>query len=131
MKLNSLVPNAYYDMVAGMPTSLYKDNDGSFLYRYNIMPQMGTAEDGGEEKQIGWQCREIRVWEQPTKSVIKKAVIRSVIDDSAEFAIINDYYKHVLGVKTDESAIERYKEYLLFTEDLDAMLDIDFNPKIK
>lgn len=122
MKLKSLKPNAFYDMIIGAPSFLYKDNDGSFLFRYNIEPQMRTEEDGGEEKQVGWQCREIRIWEHPTKSVLKKAIIRSVVDDAEELAIVNAYNKHVLGVKVCEQAVEEYKEFLLFTEELDKML---------
>lgn len=125
MKLDSLAPNAYYDMVVGMPSTLQKDNDGSYLYRYNIQPQMGTDEEGGEEKQIGWQCREIRIWEQPTKAVLKKAIIRSIIDESTELGIINDYNKHVLGVKINKDSLERYKNYLLFTEEVDEFLNED------
>lgn len=125
MKLDLLAPNAFYDMVIGMPPYLYKDNDGSFLYRYNIQPQMGTDEEGGEEKQVGWQCREIRIWEHPTKSALKKAIIRSVVDDAEELAIVNAYNKHVLGVKVCEQAVEEYKEFLQFTEDLDKMLNTE------
>lgn len=126
MKLNLLTPNAYYDMVAGMPSFLQKDNDGSHLYRYNIQPQMVVDEEGGQEKQVGWQCREIRIWEQPTKSALKKAIIRSLIDEAKELNIINSYNKHVLGVKVCEQAVEEYKEFLLFTEELDEMLGNDF-----
>lgn len=122
MKLDLLVPNAHYDMVVGMPSTLQKDNDGSFLYRYNIQPQMGTDEESGEEKQVGWQCREIRIWEQPTKRALKKAIIRSIVDDTEELAIVNAYNKHVLGVKVCQEAVEEYKEFLQFTEDLDSML---------
>lgn len=123
MKLYSLVPNAYYDMIVGMPSTLQKDNDGSYLYRYNIQPQMGVDEDGGEEKQVGWQCREIRIWEHPTKSILKKAIIRSLVDDAEELAIVNAYNKHILGIKVCEQAVEDYKEFLQFTEDLDSMLE--------
>lgn len=123
MILKSLLPNAHYDMTVGMPTSLYKDNDGSFLYRYNIMPLMGIDKESGREIQVGWQCREIRIWEKPTRSVLKKAIIRSVIDDAGELAIVNAYNKHVLGVKICEQAVEEYKEFLQFTEDLDEMLN--------
>ena len=36
MKLNSIEANAHYDMAHGKPAVLEKDNDGSFLYRFNI-----------------------------------------------------------------------------------------------
>lgn len=126
MKLDSLVPNAHYDMVHGTPKTIEKDNDGSFLYRYNITPEMGVQ---GEEKetQVGFSCREIRVWEHPTKAVLKKAIIRSVIDDTAEFDLVNSYNKDAMGIKKDSNAVAAYKEYLQFTEDVDAMLVSDLS----
>lgn len=127
MKLNLLEPNARYDLAHGKPSVFEKDNDGSFMYRYNIEPEMGIKEGETEETQIGWMCREIRVWSQPTKSVVKKAIIRSVVDDTAEFDIVNSYNKHVLKIKLDATAVDAYKEYLQFTEDLEAMLISDFS----
>lgn len=127
MKLNLLEPNARYDLAHGKPSVFEKDNDGSFMYRYNIEPEMGIKEGETEETQIGWMCREIRIWSQPTKSVLKKAIIRSVVDDTAEFDIVNSYNKHVLKIKLDATAVDAYKEYLQFTEDLEAMLISDFS----
>ena len=128
MKLNLLEPNAMYDLVHGKPSVLEQDNDGSFLYRYNIEPEMGIPDGQTEEIQIGWQCREIRIWEKPTKAVLKKAIIRSVVDETKEFALLNDYNKHILEIKVDLTAVDAYKEFLQFTEDVDAMLVV---PNIK
>lgn len=127
MKLNSLAPNARYDLEHGKPSVFEQDNDGSNLYRYNIELEMGIPDGQTEEIQVGWQCREIRIWEKPTKAVLKKSVIRSIVDESAEFDIVNSYNKHVLGVKLDTTAVDNYKEYLQFTEDLDTMLISDFS----
>ena len=126
MNLNLLEPNASYDLVHGRPSTFQRDNDGSYLYRYNIAPQMRVPEGGDEETQVGWQCREIRIWEKPTKSTLKKAIIRSILDDSAEFDIINSYNKHTLKIKVDNAAVTAYIQYLQFTEDLDDMLVVDF-----
>lgn len=124
MKLKELKPNACYDMVAGRPTEICRDNDGSWLYRYNIEPWIDKLGlDEAEEEQIGWQCREVRVWEQPMKSVLKKAIIRSVVDESTELGIINDYNMHEMGIRANAKAVERYKEYLLFIDELDKMLE--------
>jgi hypothetical protein len=84
-----------------------------------------------KEVQIGWECREIRIWEQPTKGVLKKTIIRSVLDESAEFNLVNSYNKHILGVKEDATALDEYKEYLRFTEDVDKMLLTDFSTETK
>jgi hypothetical protein len=127
MKLNSLMPDARYDLVHGKPPVFEKDNDGSYLYRYNIEPVMGLSSEKKKEVQTGWQCREVRIWTQPTRAILKKAIIRSVVDESAELAIVNAYNKHVLEIKVDAKAVDAYKEYLQFTEDLDAMLISDFS----
>lgn len=131
MKLNSLAPNAKYDLVHGKPSTFEKDNDGSHLYRYNIQQEMGIPDGEKKEVQIGWECREIRIWEQPTKGVLKKAIIRSVLDESAEFNLVNSYNKHILGIKEDTTALDEYKEYLRFTEDVDKMLLTDFSTETK
>ena len=127
MKLNLIVPNAHYDMAHGKPAVLEYDNDGSWLYRLNIEPEMGIPEGQQEETQIGWKCYEVRGYNKATKENVKKVVIRSVIDETAEFDLVNSYNKHVLGIAVNESAVEEYKEYLQFTEDLDAVLIEDLS----
>lgn len=122
MKLNSIEANAHYDMAHGMPAILEKDNDGSCLYRYNIEPETGIPDGEEKEVQTGWKCCEIRTFNKPTKANLKKAIIRSVLDETAEFDLVNSYNKHVLGVAVDENAVAAYKEYLQFTEDLDVLL---------
>lgn len=122
MKLNSIEANAHYDLAHGMPAVLEKDNDGSFLYRFNIESEMGIPDGQDKEVQVGWKCYEIRTFNKPTKANIKKAIIRSVLDETAEFDLVNSYNKHVLGVAVDEKAVADYKEYLQFTEDLDVLL---------
>jgi hypothetical protein len=127
MKLSSIEPNARYDLVHGKPSVFEKDNDGSHLYRFNIEPEMGIPDGQESEVQIGWTCCEIRIWETPTKSVLKKAIIRSVVDESAEFNLVNSYNKHTLKIKVDATAVDKYKEYLIFTEDVEALLVQDFS----
>ena len=96
MKLDLIEPNAHYDMAHGKPAVLEYDNDGSWLYRLNIEPEMGIPEGQEEETQIGWKCYEVRGYNKATK-------------------------ENVLGVAVNESAVDEYKEYLQFTEDLDAV----------
>ena len=125
MKLHLLEPNTQYDMQHGRPAVIEADNDGSWLYRYNIKEQFSVPEGKTEQELSGWECREIRIWETPSKTSLKKAIIRSIIDGPAEFALVNSYNKHILGIKIDETAVEEYKEFLLFTEELDALLTTD------
>lgn len=125
MKLNSLAPNAQYDLQHGRPAVLEADNDGSYLYRYNISEQFRVVEGKTDEEHVGWECCEIRIWETPSKTALKKAIIHSVLDEPAEFALVNSYNKHILGIKNNPTAVEEYKEFLLFTEELDALLTAD------
>ena len=127
MKLNSLEPNAHYDMEHGMPAVLEKDNDGSVIYRVNITEEKAIPDGEAEERQIGWSCYEVRTFAKPTKANLKRVFIRSVIDETAEFSLVNSYNKHILGIAPDDKAVAEYKEYLQFTEDLDAQITRDLS----
>ena len=50
-----------------------------------------------------------------------------VIDETAEFDLVNSYNKDLMGIKKDAKAIADYTEYLQFTEDVDAMLVNDLS----
>ena len=127
MKLDSLEPNAHYDLAHGIPAVLEKDNDGSVIYRVNITEETAIPDGEAEERQIGWSCYEVRTFDKPTKANVKRVFIRSVIDETAEFALVNSYNKHILGIATDDKAVAEYKEYLQFTEDLDAQIIRDLS----
>lgn len=127
MTLNSLTPNAHYDMAHGIPSVIERDNDGSFVYRLNIVPEYRENEETGEKEQIGWMCYETRCWNNIDKPTIERAVIRSVLDDCSEFDLVNSYNKHVLGIKEDEQAVADYKEYLQFTIDLGDQITKDLS----
>ena len=127
MKLNSLEPNARYDLAHGIPAVLEKDNDGSVIYRVNITEETAIPDGEAEERQIGWSCYEVRTFDKPTKANVKRVFIRSVIDETAEFALVNSYNKHILGIAPDDKAVAEYKEYLQFTEDLDAQIIRDLS----
>lgn len=116
-------------MTHGQPLTLEKDNDGSFIVRLNVAPEMGNP--GGdntiqsadaEQEQIGWSCFEVRTFSTPTKANLKKAIIRMIVDETAEFDLVNSYNKHVFGIKVDEAAVQRYKDFLTLTEEIDAAL---------
>ena len=127
MKLDSLEPNAHYDMAHGMPAVLEKDNDGSVIYRVNITEEKAIPEGENEARPIGWSCYEVRTFDKPTKANLKRVFIRSVIDETAEFSLVNSYNKHILGIAPDDKAVAEYKEYLQFTEDLDAQIIRDLS----
>lgn len=127
--LKDLEPNVYSDMVSGKPKVIEIDNDGTYLYRYNISPYLDVSTDegeNGEKKQIGWKYRELRLNGTPNKSQVKLAIIRSVYDESTELDIRNNYKMVELGIEDDPTAIERYKEYLLFYKDVEKQMIEDF-----
>ena len=125
MKLDSLAPNAFYDMVVGMPTTLQRDNDGSYLYRYSIKPRMVAGEDGGEEKQDGWQCRELRLFVEPTCENIRHAIINSVYNADARLDLVSRYNAYVSAISNDDTIAEEYKSFIQFMDDVDELLDCD------
>lgn len=125
MKLDSLAPNAFYDMVVGMPTTLQRDNDGSHIFRYNIKPRMVAGEDGGEEQQDGWQCRELRLFVEPTCDNIKHAIINSVYNADARLDLVSRYNAYVSAISNDDTIADEYKSFIQFMDDVDELLDCD------
>ena len=123
MKLDLIAPNAHYDMEHGKPAAIQHDNDGSTIIRYDIEPEFAEKEGETEPEQIGWMCHEVRIWDKPEKVSVKKAVIRDVIDESAEFALVNAFNSHALGIEINPAAVEEYKEYLQFRADVDKMVE--------
>lgn len=109
MKLDLIEPNAHYDMTHGRPAVLEYDGNGSWLYRLNIGPETGIPEGQEEEARIGWRCYEVRGYDGATKDNVKRAVIRSLLDETAEFASVNSYNKYVLGIAVDEKAVEEHR----------------------
>ncbi len=114
-------------MEHGEPAALQHDNDGSTIIRYNIKPEYGIPEGKKKEVQIGWMCHEVRMWEQPTKATMKKAIIRDVVDESQEFAIVNSYNSHILAIEVNPDAVDEYKEYLQFRKDVDTLIETILN----
>ena len=123
MKLDLIAPNAHYDMEHGKPAAIQHDNDGSTIIRYDIEPEFAEKEGETEQEQIGWMCHEVRIWDKPEKVSVKKAVIRDVIDESAEFALVNAFNSHALGIEINPAAVEEYKEYLQFRAAVDKMVE--------
>ena len=131
MKLEELKPDAFYDMTAGEPMRLQRDNDGSHLFHYNIQPRMVADEDGGEEKQDGWQCRELRLFVEPTTDNIKHAIINSVYSLDERFDLINRYNAFASAISDDATIETDYKAFIQLVDDIDALLDEDKTGKSK
>lgn len=131
MKIDSLKPNAFYDLVAGAPERLKRDGDGTHLFRYNIRPQMGTDEGGEGEIQIGWECRELRLFVEPTADNIKHAIINSVYSLDERLDLINRHNAFTSAISDDATIEDEYKEFIQLLDDIDALLDEDKAKKSK
>ena len=105
---------AFYD---NQPSELQQDNDGTFLFRWNI------ESFENEDEQTMWICDEIRCTGEPSKHHIKKCIIREKYDETKEFSLVNKYNAHKEGIKIDVQAETDYLDYLQFTFDLDTILE--------
>lgn len=123
MRLDSLEPNAHYDMAHGKPAIIERDVQGFYYYRFNIEAEYNTPEGATEPVQVGWMCYEVIVWNAITKDVCKHAILRSVLNESEEFALVNAYNSHVLGIEENEQAVAEYREFLTFRKDVAELLD--------
>ena len=102
--------------------------NGAYHYNYNIVERQETDPETGEIKTV-YDYDTVKVWDKPTYEKLVKAVIREKLDETQEFAIINEYNAGVLGVITDttkkQEAKQAYKDYLTFVAATKAMVKAD------
>lgn len=92
------------------PPVLLNLGDGSYHYNYNVKSVTKTREDGQPEE--GYEYETVHIWGTPTYDNCVKAVLRSRLDETEEFALINKYNAYKLGLSTDKTAETDYKAYL-------------------
>lgn len=109
------------------PAIIQDLGNGSFHYNYNVTERKIEDEEVGEKTVYDYDT--VQVWEKPTYDNLTRAIIRSEIDETEEFSLINDYYAAQLGVETDEDrkakAVNDYKAYLAHVADLKQMVRDD------
>lgn len=102
--------------------------NGAYHYNYNIVERQEIDPETGEVKTV-YDYDTVKVWNEPTYEKLVKAVIREKLDETAEFAIINEYNAGVLGVITDAAAKaaakQAYKDYLTFVANTKEMVKKD------
>lgn len=110
------------------PAVIQPLGNGAYHYNYNIVERQETDPETGEIKTV-YDYDTVKVWDKPTYEKLVKAVIREKLDETQEFAIINEYNAGVLGVITDTSkkqeAKQAYKDYLTFVAATKAMVKAD------
>lgn len=101
--------------------------NGSYHYNYNIVEENVADEEVGEKTVYNFDT--VQVWQKPTYENLTKAVIRSELDETEEFSLINDYYAAQLGIETDEDrkakAEADYKAHLSRVAEIKAMVKGD------
>ena len=110
------------------PAVIQPLGNGAYHYNYNIVERQETDPETGEIKTV-YDYDTVKVWDKPTYEKLVKAVIREKLDETQEFAIINEYNAGVLGVITDttkkQEAKQAYKDYLTFVAATKAMVKAD------
>lgn len=110
------------------PAVIQPLGNGAYHYNYNIVERRETDPETGEVKTV-YDYDTVKVWDKPTCEKLVKAVIREKLDETQEFAIINEYNAGVLGVITDttkkQEAKQAYKDYLTFVAATKAMVKAD------
>lgn len=110
------------------PAVIQPLGNGAYHYNYNIVERQETDSETGEVKTV-YDYDTVKVWDKPTYEKLVKAVIREKLDETQEFAIINEYNAGVLGVITDatkkQEAKQAYKDYLTFVAATKAMVKAD------
>jgi hypothetical protein len=95
------------------PKKIQYLGDGSFYYNYDITPIIKTINNGEtEEEQQAYSFIQVRLYGSPNYDALVKAIIRAYVDQDQEFDFINSASRITLGLSTDETALNDYKEYL-------------------
>lgn len=109
------------------PAIIQDLGNGSFHYNYNVTERKIEDEEVGEKTVYDYDT--VQVWEKPTYDNLTRAIIRSELDETEEFSLINDYYAAQLGIETDDDrkakAVSDYKAYLQHVADIKQMVRAD------
>lgn len=109
------------------PAIIQDLGNGSYHYNYNVVERTVEDEETGEKTVYDYDT--VQVWEKPTYDNLTRAIIRSELDETEEFSLINDYYAAQLGIETDEDrkakAVSDYKAYLQHVADIKQMVRAD------
>ena len=100
--------------------------NGSYYYNSNITEKTETGEDGQER--TSYDCASVQFWGKPTRAALVKAMIRTELDESAEFDLVNSYNAAQEGILTGaeaEKAIADYKGYLRRVQEIKLQVTAD------
>ena len=107
---------------ATSPNVIESRGDGSFLYNYDILPEVVPGNIGLPDRE-GFICSQVIINEEPIKKAVKKAVIESEFSDDEEKKLINDFNAFSIGALTDEKYQNNYYAFLDRRKAIKEMID--------
>lgn len=87
----------------------------TYRVRWDIYKIKEETEDGVVEQYV---CNECTVYAPLTQDSILQAAIREIISQSEELKLINDYNATQLEITTDQEAVEKYKSFIRWRNEL-------------
>jgi hypothetical protein len=106
------------------PQTLQNQNNGSWLYNYNI-EQVIISDQMTSAEQTSYKCDQVTIWGEPTKRKLKKAIIESEHEGDAEKQLINDYLAFQAGILTDQASHDNYITFLNRRREIKDMINTD------
>lgn len=104
------------------PPVLQNQNNGSWLYNYDIAAETSTDPQSGIES-TSFRCNQVIVFGEVTKKKVKKAIIEAEISNDDEKKLINDYSAYQLGSLADEKYKNNYLAFLARRKAIKEMVD--------
>lgn len=106
------------------PEALINQNNGSWLYNYDIISVMKTDSITGEQR-TEWECGQVTIWGEVTRKKVKSAIIVSEISPEDEKKLINDYNAYQESVLTDDKFKQDYLSFLQRRKAIKELVDAD------
>ncbi|MFA6879884.1 MAG: hypothetical protein WCQ81_06335 [Bacteroidales bacterium] len=100
------------------PASSEYIGNGKWHYNYNIVE---SEKDG----MTFYDYDQIELRQEPTYAAVVSAIIREIYSECDEMAIVNKYNSYTLGLVTDKSCVEGYKEFLTFVLNIKSTVKKD------
>lgn len=108
------------------PQTIFKLNDGTYYYNYDIKSKVVTVidEDGIEKEETRYNYIQVQLRGVPSYARCTQAIIRAFITEDEEFELIN---KHAAQGIDLEDADTEYEKYLALLKEIKYKVKVDFN----
>lgn len=108
------------------PQTIFKLNDGTFYYNYDIKSEVVTVidENGTEREETRYNYIQVQLRGVPSYARCAQAIIRAFITEDEEFELIN---KHAAQDIDLEDVDTEYEKYLALLKEVKYKVKVDFN----